>query len=245
MVKEIQENGVTGFLTNAGNPNPESPDGEGDGYQDNAPSQDSPLAMIQKVQEVIAIITSDTVFFACLGVCAVLVALLFLLAWNKPYIAMMYSGSTVFSTGLIFLVPTLIATLQPALWTQLFSNIPEYGALIGALGSMILTLTANVCYTVTGAGLALFIAGIVVCVLMKKAKKAKKAKAAAAEEAAPAPVVEAAPVEEAAPAEEAAAEEVAAEEPVAEEAAPEEAVAEDAVAEEAAPVAEAAPAEVV
>ena len=218
VVQEIQKNGVAGLLANGA-----SPDG-GDDAQ-GGPASSDPLA---EIRNAIAIISSDTVLFACIGACAFVIALLFLLAWNKPYIAMLYSGSTICTTGLTFLIPTLVATYSPATWTELFSNIPESGIMIGSAARVVLMLTGSVCTTVTAIGAVLFVGGIVVFILMKKAKKAK----AAAKET---PVVEAAPAEEA-PAVEAA---PAAEEVPAVEAEP---AAEEAPAAEAEPAAEEAPA---
>ena len=237
VVQEIQKNGVAGFLGGGMT----VPDGSYDESTDST-TPSNPMGGINEILNTVRMIASDTVFYACIGACAILIALLFLLAWNKPYIALFYSGSTFFTTGLTFLVPTLIATTQPATWIGLFSNIPEIGAMIGAVSRVVLMLTGSVCYTVTGIGLALFVLGIVVFSVMKKIKKAKAAKAAAAPITETAPVAEeTAPAEEVAPVEEVVAEEDApAEEVVAEEDAP----AEEVAAEEDAPAEETEPAEV-
>ena len=186
--------------------------------------------------EIVRYYTSDTMLWLCIGVCAVLIGLLFLCAWNKPYKAMIKSGITLFLAGGIFLTPTLIAWLAVTTWTELFSFQP----IVGTVARFILMLTGGVCGSVAGIGLALIVGGIVVCVLMKKKKAAL---AAAAEEPA---ALEEAPAEET-PAEETAEEapaEEAAEEAdeVAEEAA-EEVPVEEAVEEVAEEVAEEAPSE--
>lgn len=177
--------------------------------------------------EIIRFYTSDAVLWSCIGVCALLVGLLFLCAWNKPHKAMIKSGITFFVASAGFLIPTLIAWLSPATWLQTFSGIP----MVGPASRFILMLTGGVCGTVAGLGVALIAGGIVLKVFMRK----KKAALAAAEEAPVEAVVEA-PVEEAtaeeAPVEEPPAEEVPAEEAPVEEAA-EEVPAEEAPAEEA------------
>lgn len=198
VVQEIQKNGVAGILGNSTT----APDGSFD-ESTGAPAVNNPLA---ELQNAVAMISNDAVFFALLAACLLLVALLFLLAWNKPYIALLYSGTTVLGTGVLFLVPTLIATTQPATWMGLFSNIPEQGQMIGAVSRVVLMLTGSVCYTVTGLGLALLVGGIVLFIVMKKLKKAKAAKAAATQEAPASPFAEtAAELYETAPAAEAAA----------------------------------------
>lgn len=215
IVQEIQKNGVAGLLSGGMT----APDSE-----DDSTVSANPMTEINKMMNYVRMISADAVFFALVGVCAFLVALLFLFAWNKPYIAMFYSGSTFFSTGLSFLIPTLIAWLAPATWMGLFSNIPDVGSMIGSVSRIVLMLTGSVCGVVTGLGLVLFVGGIFVRAALKKKKAAKAAltenapvspvAAAAAEvyetSEVAAPAEEAAPVETAEAAEPAEADEVAA-----------------------------------
>lgn len=218
IVQEIQKNGVAGLLSGGMT----APDSD----EDSTVSA-NPMTEINKMMNYVRVISADAVFFALFGVCAFLVALLFLFAWNKPYIAMFYSGSTFFSTGLSFLIPTLIAWLAPATWMGLFSNIPDVGSMIGSVGRIVLMLTGSVCGIVTGLGLVLFVGGIFVKAALNKRNAAKAAKAALTENApvspfaaaaaevyetseVAAPAEEAAPVETAEAAEPAEADEVAA-----------------------------------
>lgn len=207
VLKEINEQGVANIVVNGGlTGNPEhGPDGETGTPGINPPGFAANPVM--QALDMVRTFTSTTVLMMLIGVCAVLVGLLFLCAWNNPHRAMFYSGTTIMSAGSIFLVPTLIVTLAPDTWMSLFSNIPGVGSMIGSVARIVLTLTASVCYTVTGIGLVLFIGAIVVCVALRKRRAAKAAAAAAA-------AVEATPVEEAPVAEEAAPAEEA---PVAEE----------------------------
>lgn len=176
----------------------------------------NPTAMIL---EVVRYYTSDAILWLCIGACAVLVGLLFLCAWNKPYKAMTKSGITFLVAGAIFLIPTLIAWLSPATWLETLSFAP----MVGPVSRFILMLTGGVCGGVAGLGVALIAGGIVLKMFMKKKAilaAAGEAAAEAIEEAAAEEAGEAAgeaPVEEVAeevPGEEIPAEENAAEEPV-------------------------------
>ena len=167
------------------------------------------------ILEVVRYYTSDAILWLCIGACAVLVGLLFLCAWNKPYKAMTKSGITFLVAGAIFLIPTLIAWLSPTTWLETLSFAP----MVGPVSRFILMLTGGVCGGVAGLGVALIAGGIVLKVFMKKTAAGEAAdgaiEEAAAEEAGE--VAGEAPVEEVAeevPGEEVPAEENSAEEPV-------------------------------
>ncbi len=207
VIKQIQEQGVAAVILSSGNP--VSPDEEGGDPGIQAPNlsqMDSPAAILEAVR----FYTSTTALLLCIGACAVLIGLLFLCAWNKPYKAMIYAGVPVFLAGSLFLVPTLIAWLAPGTWLELFSFEP----MVGMVSRFILMLTGAVCGTVTFLGIALFVGGIVLGVYMRKWAKAKAAPEALPAEEIPADET---PVEEA-PTEEAPAEETPTEETPAEEA---------------------------
>lgn len=207
VIKQIQEQGVAAVILSSGNP--VSPDEEGGDPGIQAPNlsqMDSPAAILEAVR----FYTSTTALLLCIGACAVLIGLLFLCAWNKPYKAMIYAGVPVFLAGSLFLVPTLIAWLAPGTWLELFSFEP----MVGMVSRFILMLTGAVCGTVTFLGIALFVGGIVLGVYMRKWAKAKAAPEALPAEEVPADET---PVEEA-PTEEAPAEETPTEETPAEEA---------------------------
>lgn len=214
-MKEIQEVGIAAMITGSGAA-PEV-DGEDMGVSSGTSSSTNSTA---EFLDAVRTLTSDTVLLVLIGVCAVLVGLLFLCAWNKPYSAMFYSGSTFTLAGLIFLVPTLIAWLAAGTWLQLFGDIP----MVGPVSRIILMLTGGVCGAVTGLGVALIAGAIVLKVAMNK-KKAAKALAAQIVEEAPA---EETPVEEI-PAEETPVEEIPAEEAPVEEVPTEEVPAEETV----------------
>ena len=123
----------------------------------------APANSVADILNTVRTFTSDTVLMICIGVCAVLVGLLFLCAWKKPYSAMFYSGSTFTLAGIIFLVPTMIAWLSPATWLALFEGIP----MVGPISRIILMLTGGVCAAVTALGIGLIAGGIVVKVTMR------------------------------------------------------------------------------
>lgn len=230
VLQQIQEQGIAGILMESGAVAPDEETDNTDigdtwygklpGFGSHIESSNIGNNPVALALELVRFYTSDAILWLCIGVCAALIGLLFLCAWNKPYKAMVKSGITLFVASAGFLTPTLIAWLAPATWMGLFSFEP----MVGSVSRFILMLTGGVCGTVAGLGVALIAGGIVVMVLMKK----KKAALAAG-------VEEVAVVEEA-PAEEAAAEEVPAEEveeiPAAEEVSAEEAPAEEQVTEE-------------
>ena len=242
VVQQIREEGVASVIMGSGAVTPDAPTDDGndiaqpdisDTWYGKLPGIDGILSAdgssnitanpVALALEIVRFYTSDAVLWICIGVCAALVGLLFLCAWNKPYKAMNKSGITFLVAGSIFLIPTLVAWLSPATWMEIFSFAP----MVGPVSRFILMLTGGVCGGVAGLGVALIAGGIAVKVLMRK----KKAALAAAETAA----IEETPAEEAAtdeaPAEEVSAEEVPAEE-AAEEAAAEEVPAEEAPAEQ-------------
>ena len=187
VIKQVNEEGIVKVLEDMGS---------NDSLESDNTSSGTSLLPSNPVLEALTLVrtyTSSTVLTALIGVCALLVGLLFLCAWNKPYRAMRNSGIAITLAGSIFLVPTLLALFATDVWTNIFSLIPGIGSMIGAIARLVLTLTASVCGTVTGIGLILLIGSIVVYRIMRKHKAAKAAKAAAvvdATEAEEAPVVE-------------------------------------------------------
>ena len=212
VIKQIQEDGISSVIMGDGSDATGQPTGSAPDALFPDPTQmNSPAEILNAVRAY----TSTTALLICIGACAVLIGLLFLCAWSKPYKAMIYAGVPVFLAGSLFLVPTLIAWLAPGTWLELFSFEP----MIGMVSRFILMLTGAVCGTVTFLGIALFVGGIVLGIYMRKRAKAKAAPEALPAEEIPAEEspAEETPTEEA-PAEEAPAEETPAEEAPAEEA---------------------------
>lgn len=109
--------------------------------------------------------TSDTVLYLAIGVCVLLLGLLFLLAWNKPYKAMIGGGISLTMAGGIFVTLSLLSDLL----ASLLAGIPLAGSLIGSLFG----LTQGICIGITAFGAALLIGGIVLAVLMNRPKTEK------------------------------------------------------------------------
>lgn len=165
-------------------------------------------AGMAEVLSLVRFLTSKTVLFSCIGACLLLFALLFLTNWGRPNAALICCGIPVLLAGSLFLIPTLVAYVAPALFLQL--------GLAGSAIRQVLVLVGYVSIGVTVLGILLIVGG---CVLGSILKKKRKATAAAAvveapivAEETPAAVVEEAPAEET-PAEETPAEPAAEETP--------------------------------
>lgn len=146
---------------------------------------------LPQMMELFRSIASGTVLLSCIGVCAVLIGLIFLTRWKKYYLAMIFIGITWFITGLICMIPALVVWSVPALVMEMLGEMAVGMTLV----AKIVDMTCPVTIGVTVFGLALIVAGGVLAGLTKKWAKAK---------------LEVAPVEN--PAQEAVAEEAPAEE---------------------------------
>jgi hypothetical protein len=138
---------------------------------------------LQQILVTVRFITAPAVLGACIAVCLLLTALLFLTNWGHPNAAMCCSGITYLVAGGLLLIPASLAFLAPALFNAM-----------GVVGNAIrqaLTLTASVSGGVTLLGLALIIGGAVLGSSLKK----HAAAAAAAEESVEETFMEA-PIEE-------------------------------------------------
>lgn len=149
-------------------------------------------AGMAEVLTLVRFLTSKTVLFSCIGACLLLFALLFLTNWGRPNAALVCCGIPVLLAGSLFLIPTLVAYIAPALFLQL--------GLAGSAIRQVLVLVGYVSIGVTVLGILLIVAGCVLGSILKK----RRAKAAAAvveapivAEETPAAVVEETPAEEA------------------------------------------------
>ena len=109
-------------------------------------------------------LTSDTVLYLAIGACALLLGLLFLLAWNKPYKAMIGGGISLTLAGGIFVVLSLLSDVL----ASLLAGVPLAGSLVSSLFGM----TQGICIGITAGGAVLLIGGIVLAVLMNRPKTA-------------------------------------------------------------------------
>ena len=129
---------------------------------------------IQTILALFREVTSVNILLTILGACAVLVVLLFLVNYWKPYAAVRCVGITAMIAALPFLIPTVLVLAVPAMFA-------EPGLSIVAL---VLRLTSVVCIGLFVGGVVLLAGSIVWGTLVKK-----KARAVAA-----APVVQQIPV---------------------------------------------------
>lgn len=138
-------------------------------------------------------LTSTTMLLTVLGICAVIVVLLFLANYWKPHAAVRCVGITAMIAALPFLVPTILVLAVPAMFADATMTIV----------ALILKLTAVVCISVFAGGVILLAGSIVWGSL---AKKKARAPAAAPVEQIPVmqdvPVMQESPVQPEAPAEE-------------------------------------------
>ena len=171
-----------------------------------------------------AAISAETMWL-CIGVCALLIGLVFLASWSKYYRAMVGVGVTLLDSGVVFLVPIILIKALPDLFKSLLGSAASaYPVLCSALEMLIAPPVVLIVL-----GLALIVSGSIL------RHMAKKRKALAVAEA-PAEALEEAPVEEVSAEEEAPAEKIPAEEETAAE--EETPVAEETASEEEAPVEE-------
>lgn len=103
-------------------------------------------------------LTSAEALLAVLGVCAVLIALLFVVNLKQLHVAFRYVGVTAMAAGLPFAAASVAAFAVPSLFVGTLLSIVYLG----------LTLTAGVSIGVFVGGLALFVVSIVLSVIYKK-----------------------------------------------------------------------------
>ena len=242
-IAQIQEEGIVNVVMGAVGGNTSDPDD---------PSSAPANIFVDLLETSRQVLNKQTVWM-CIGICAVLLALILVTNIKQIWVGLNKAGITVLIAGALFLVPTMIIWNQPANWL----DGPATLRMAGNLAREIMIMTAPVCIIATAVGAVLLITGIVTYIVVRakfrKVWKAMKNPAPAAKpvsavkytpaaQLAPTavapvaePVVAAAqtPAAEEVPVEETPAEEVPVEETCVEEAPVEEAPAEEAPAEEA------------
>ena len=164
------------------------------------------IADLAKLMQDIRTALSISTMALCFGVAAACIILLFILNRKWAWYPLRRIGFTMIWAALPMLIPTLFVIFMADFWISLFVS----AALVGTLTTMILTMTAPVCLTAAGLGVACIIASIIVKSVAKKKLKAETA-AAVETPVSATPVIEEAIVEEV-PAEEAPVEEAPVEE---------------------------------
>lgn len=112
---------------------------------------------------------SQETLLACIGLCVLLIGLVFLTQWKRYYSAMIKTGITLLVTGVIGMVPAVIVWVAPELVISLLGDMAFAMKLI----KMIVGMTYLVPAGVAAGGLVLIVAGgILRSVAKKRAIKA-------------------------------------------------------------------------
>ena len=122
---------------------------------------------VAEILAVVRTLTSVTALMICIGVCAVLIGLLFLTHWGRPFAAIRSAGIPVMIAGIVIAIPGILAMAVPSLFT----------GVVMVVIRQVLTLTGYVSIGVAVFGLVLIVVGAVLNSMMKKRAKAKLAAA--------------------------------------------------------------------
>ena len=114
---------------------------------------------------------SQETLLACIGLCVLLMGLVFLTQWKRYYSAMIKIGITLLVTGVIGMVPAVIVWVAPELIISLLGDMAFAMKLI----KMIMGMTYVVPAGVAAGGLVLIVVG---CILRSFAKKRANAECA-------------------------------------------------------------------
>lgn len=118
---------------------------------------------VAEILAVVRTVTSVTALLCCIGVCAVLIGLLFLTHWGRPFAAIRSAGIPVMIAGIVIAIPGILAMAVPSLFT----------GVVMVVIRQVLTLTGYVSIGVAVFGLVLIVVGAVLNSMMKKRAKAK------------------------------------------------------------------------
>lgn len=118
---------------------------------------------VAEILAVVRTLTSVTALMICIGVCAVLIGLLFLTHWGRPFAAIRSAGIPVMIAGILISIPGILAMAVPSLFT----------GVVMVVIRQVLTLTGYVSIGVAVFGLVLIVVGAVLNSMMKKRAKAK------------------------------------------------------------------------
>ena len=181
VLEQINEGGLESILA-AGDEN-QSPDAEGEVTE----TVKTPITLegilsgkvnvsslsLPQLLELFRSVTSGAVLLSCIGVCVVLIGLIFLTRWKKYYLAMIFTGITLLITGLICMIPALVVWGAPELMMELLGEMAVGMTLI----NKVVDMTCPVAIGVTVFGFAVIVAGGVLAGLSKKWVRAKLAAA--------------------------------------------------------------------
>ena len=182
ILEELEEGGLEAIIDMANPPSEDSIPESGDASADketsdlSKPSQNVPekeLTLIGAIQGIISgeldlselsfpqllnlfrSAISQEALLACIGLCVLLMGLVFLTQWKRYYSAMVKIGITLLVTGLIGMVPAVIVWVAPELIISLLGDMAFAMKLI----NMIVGMTYLVPAGVAAGGLILIVAG--------------------------------------------------------------------------------------
>ena len=121
-------------------------------------SGDFSVATIPNILNLVRTLTSVTALLICLGVCLLIIGLLMLTHWGRPFAAIRSVGIPVTIAGIVMSVPAILAVVMPSLFT----------GTVMVIAKQILAMTGYVGYGVAALGLAMIVVGAVLNSKMKK-----------------------------------------------------------------------------
>ena len=121
-------------------------------------SGDFSVATIPNILNLVRTLTSVTALLICLGVCLLIIGLLMLTHWGRPFAAIRSVGIPVMIAGIVMSVPAILAVVMPSLFT----------GTVMVIAKQILAMTGYVGYGVAALGLAMIVVGAVLNSKMKK-----------------------------------------------------------------------------
>lgn len=132
---------------------------------------------IQELLDLFRKVASLKTLLICIGICLLLIGLLFVTNWKRFWAAMNSAGITLSFAGLFYLVPTVLVWTLPTTWTNSLGDLH----IVGILTREILIMTSGVCIGVFALGVVLLAGGITTkCIFRKKAVAAPVAAVGAA-----------------------------------------------------------------
>lgn len=121
-------------------------------------SGDFSVATIPNILNLVRTLTSVTALLICLGVCLLIIGLLMLTHWGRPFAAIRSVGIPVMIAGIVMSVPAILAVVMPSLFT----------GTVMVIAKQILAMTGYVGYGVAALGLVMIVVGAVLNSKMKK-----------------------------------------------------------------------------
>ncbi len=153
---------------------------------------DASQLQLAEILAIVRAISSDTVLLTLIGVCVLLLGLLLLTHWGRPFAALRTAGIPILVAGLLTSLPALLGGLLTDMLTG-------EAAIVGQILRQVLNMTSNVSLFFALGGLVLIVAGAILNSVMKKRRLAAAIPVAEEEVAAMEPVAVPAVEEEAAP----------------------------------------------